>query len=708
MIFAILVAAICLPINAAQAQIQSIEVTKLVDEHDHKETLFVIATEENTYHIIVRAYVTAVGDETLIDLNATLYNPHNSSITASAQIPDTLIDAPYYSGPIQAFLMHLESWVVTALKIALPVVIVVALILQIYYVIEDYVADAVLQTLKTLLFGGPFIYASLPWILLTLLQDTNSDGSFDLYVPYWPPSPHVNLVWERHYFLATSLSWWEIDEHEVYTDIWTPWGSYRIVWFTYFEAIWNRSRTAPYRIFAPSASFYWTPTQPVVNEEVAFVSTSFDSDGSIIAYNWWLGDGCQRAQRNFTFVYSEVDDYNVTLEVIDNDGLTSNITHTIKVQPTSAAMLRLIPDHLDAHVPIGQHTDAMFIAGESLNQTDLLELAFQSSDFLKNADNYTLSCGNVTFDKNGITITKGSYTNITATILVPQSLPTGWYVGNITATSENGGNATISIDLYVFGPPTANFTWDPPMPEVGEPVTFDASLSIPSGGPIKEYNWDFGDGNTVTTTNQTIAHAYTSHGNPNVTLTIEDSQGLNDTVWKIVNVLQHDVAVVEVTPSRNWAYQGHIISIHVIIENHGDFNETVTVRLYYNITENRQIGTQTVDLNLGENKTLAFSWDTIDVAYCHNYTITALAEIGNDSNMSNNMLESLIRVKVRILGDFNGDGVVGVDDIFAAGQAFGALLGDHRWDQNADLNLDDYVGIDDIFIIASHFGQGCQ
>lgn len=80
-------------------------------------------------------------------------------------------------------------------------------------------------------------------------------------------------------------------------------------------------------------------------------------------------------------------------------------------------------------------------------------MSFQASDLVENGGNYTIYKENVSFNKNMITITKGSYTNVTATFYVPPLSPIGWYVGNITANSENGSNTTIFVHLYVFGPP---------------------------------------------------------------------------------------------------------------------------------------------------------------------------------------------------------------------------------------------------------------
>jgi hypothetical protein len=56
--------------------------------------------------------------------------------------------------------------------------------------------------------------------------------------------------------------------------------------------------------------------------------------------------------------------------------------------------------------------------------------------------------------------------------------------------------------------------------------------------------------------------------------------------------------------------------------------------------------------------------------------------------------------------DVNGDGSVGIDDIFEAALAFGSSPGHPRWNEKADVNLDDIVDLLDMFLIASKFGTG--
>jgi thermitase len=84
--------------------------------------------------------------------------------------------------------------------------------------------------------------------------------------------------------------------------------------------------------------------------------------------------------------------------------------------------------------------------------------------------------------------------------------------------------------------PVANFTWSPPMPRAMKTVTFNASSSTPNGGTIVSYSWDFGDGNTTTTTNQTITHRYAVSKRYNVTLTVLNSVGLTGSITRSVKI----------------------------------------------------------------------------------------------------------------------------------------------------------------------------
>jgi PKD repeat protein len=84
------------------------------------------------------------------------------------------------------------------------------------------------------------------------------------------------------------------------------------------------------------------------------------------------------------------------------------------------------------------------------------------------------------------------------------------------------------------GTPVANFSWSPSVPEVGELVTFDASASMPMGGEIVSYEWDFGDGSRAS--GKIVTHRYATIGTFTVTLNVTDSEGLWDIEQKQIQV----------------------------------------------------------------------------------------------------------------------------------------------------------------------------
>ncbi len=101
----------------------------------------------------------------------------------------------------------------------------------------------------------------------------------------------------------------------------------------------------------------------------------------------------------------------------------------------------------------------------------------------------------------------------------------GTYVVRLTVTDKKGQTAWSTQRVTVATGPTALFTWTPPTPTRGLPVTFDASLSwaVPPSS-IVSYAWDFGDG--WSGSGVTAFHAYAAAGSYAVKLTVTDTGGL--------------------------------------------------------------------------------------------------------------------------------------------------------------------------------------
>jgi hypothetical protein len=57
------------------------------------------------------------------------------------------------------------------------------------------------------------------------------------------------------------------------------------------------------------------------------------------------------------------------------------------------------------------------------------------------------------------------------------------------------------------------------------------------------------------------------------------------------------------------------------------------------------------------------------------------------------------------LGDLNGDGIVGILDIYILAKAFKSKPGDPNWNEVADVDRNGVINIVDIFMVAKEFGK---
>jgi chitodextrinase len=101
------------------------------------------------------------------------------------------------------------------------------------------------------------------------------------------------------------------------------------------------SRSVSIRLVAPStiyvpgspvASFTYSPANPKAGQDVYFnASTSTDSDGSIVDYQWTYGDGDVEYGVTQIHDFANAGTYNVVLTVTDNAGNKASTTRTIVV-----------------------------------------------------------------------------------------------------------------------------------------------------------------------------------------------------------------------------------------------------------------------------------------------------------------------------------------------------------------------------------------
>lgn len=88
----------------------------------------------------------------------------------------------------------------------------------------------------------------------------------------------------------------------------------------------------------PEASFTYSPSSPVQNENVNFDgSGSSDSDGYIVGYSWNFDDWNTDSGATVPHAYSLPGSYSVTLTVTDNSGLTDSCSQTVTVSSDGGA-----------------------------------------------------------------------------------------------------------------------------------------------------------------------------------------------------------------------------------------------------------------------------------------------------------------------------------------------------------------------------------
>ncbi len=100
--------------------------------------------------------------------------------------------------------------------------------------------------------------------------------------------------------------------------------------------------------------------------------------------------------------------------------------------------------------------------------------------------------------------------------------------------------------IITFQPPTADFSYLPEAPTVGELVTFDGTLAFDFDGQIVSYEWDFDGDGTPDATDAVVTHTFQEHGTFEVSLSVVDDSGNSDTI--IVSI---EVAVAEGAPTAS-------------------------------------------------------------------------------------------------------------------------------------------------------------
>ena len=271
----------------------------------------------------------------------------------------------------------------------------------------------------------------------------------------------------------------------------------------------------------PTAAFSYDPAVPNPGEEVTFTSEATDPEDHELIYEWDLGDGTfEVLGETVTITYDDPGNVTIRHRVTDEFGQLDVIQKNIRVNAPPEATFTYEP--------------------ENPNEGD--EITFDASDSNDpdgEIDEYQWNFGDETIETTSNPIIEYSYG--------PAGEGNhGEFEVTLTVTDDDDATDEVSETINVNAVPIAKeFSVDPILPNEGDEITFDASDSNDPDGEIDEYQWNFGDETSETTSNPIIEYSYGPAGEDNfdtfeVSLRVTDNAGASHDV---ISVHKQDVRV---------------------------------------------------------------------------------------------------------------------------------------------------------------------
>ena len=250
------------------------------------------------------------------------------------------------------------------------------------------------------------------------------------------------------------------------------------------------SKTIPVSVYdLPIPQF--TASNVCLNQLTQFQENSSIPNGTINGWNWTLGDATNSSAQEPTHYYVAPGMYRVTLEVTSDQGC--------KASKTDSLMIFALP--------------TPSIASGTGCVNDNISFADTSSGSNNSINNWNWNFG------NGVVSTNQN-PNIAFT-------SAGQHFVSLTTTNANGCNATTSLTVTVSPLPIAGFTNGSAC--ANSAISFTNSSTIPAGGTITGYSWDFGDG-SGTSSAINPSYTYANPGTYTVTLIAISNAGCTDTI----------------------------------------------------------------------------------------------------------------------------------------------------------------------------------
>ncbi|MGD9948944.1 MAG: PKD domain-containing protein [Desulfobulbus sp.] len=287
-----------------------------------------------------------------------------------------------------------------------------------------------------------------------------------------------------------------------------------------------------------------TPLQAVIQATpltgTAPITVSFSaasSTGSISQYQWDFGDGSVGSTNTANHEYSSAGTYTAKLTVTNSLG--SSNTATASVTVTEPAIVATPPSAV---------ISSTVAAGSAP-----LSVTFDGSG----------SSGSGSATITGYSWSFGDGTTATGATATHSFTSAGTYTTELTVTDSNGLTSSTTTPVVVTAAvanvaPKAVVSATPTSGSAPLTVTFDGSASSDSDGSIVSYTWHFGDGASVSGSNKTVSHTYTTEASFTATLQVTDNLGATASTSTTISVKPEETAALlnvetgEVVVTGNW------------------------------------------------------------------------------------------------------------------------------------------------------------
>lgn len=297
--------------------------------------------------------------------------------------------------------------------------------------------------------------------------------------------------------------------------------------------------------------------------EVSFSGDESNDDVAVTDYLWDFDDGNTSTEANPAHTFNSPGIFNVSLTVSDEEGLQDTVTLNITVNDPNQ-------EGITGFVLVNGDTDE-----DILNLFEGLQInSGDTENILLNirANTNPPTVGSVFLELTGpVQNTRGEsvapyalFGDVSGDYL-GEFLPLGNYTINATPyggfglTGTQGETVSISFSIVeeiVNQPPVAIASANPNSGTAPLLVNFTGSNSTDDSG-ISQFLWDFMDGGTTSTDSDT-SHTFNTPGTYNISLTVTDDEGLQDS--EIITILVEEpqantapTAVIGATPESGEA-----------------------------------------------------------------------------------------------------------------------------------------------------------